>query len=167
MEKNRRLNIKRVRKPLRFSPKLIVIYVLVFVFLIFMLKTLVKPPSKSEERLLRKLAKNPENVQLNFDVAELYFLNEDYSRAIRFYKSGLALSNDENLNMHYRYKLGLSYLNSDMPEAVEHLENVYKSGYKESGLEKSLALSYKSQGNFYLKNLKAGRFGNYSKSNLK
>ncbi len=167
MVENRRLSIKRTQKAIRFSPKLIVIYVLVFVFLIMMLKTMIKTPTKSEERLLRRLSKNPENVQLNFDVAEYYFLNEDYFRAIRYYKSGLALSDDENLNMHYKYKLGLSYLNSDKSEAVEYLENVYKSGYKESGLEESLALSYKCKGNFYLKNLKAGHFGNYSKSRLR
>ncbi|MDD3625930.1 MAG: tetratricopeptide repeat protein [bacterium] len=148
------------------SPKLIIVYIVVFVFLIFLLKTLVKPTSESERKLLLRLEKSPENIQYNFDLADYYYLNERYDAAIRYYKSGLALADETESNNHYTYKLGICYLNLNRPEAVEYLEKLYKSGYNEPDLKLNLAVAYKKQGNFYLKNLKEGRFGNYSQAQL-
>ncbi|HDS09049.1 MAG TPA: tetratricopeptide repeat protein, partial [Firmicutes bacterium] len=112
------------------------------------------------------LEQSPENVQNNFDLADYYYLNDRFEEAIRYYKSGLALSDEAEINNHYVYKLGLCYLYLDRPESVEYLERVYKAGYSAPDLKRNLAMSYKKQGNFYLKNLKEGRFGNYSRSQL-
>lgn len=81
----------------------------------------------AERSLLKVVAKNPEDVQVNYILARTYMDMEQYRKSVPFYEKAASLNPEKNA---WAYELGLLYYNNNnYRSAVTAFETAGKNGF--------------------------------------
>lgn len=81
----------------------------------------------AEKSLLKSLAKNAEDAQVNYTLARAYMDMEQYRKSVPYYEKAAALNPQKNV---WAYELGLLYYNNNnYRSAVTAFETAAKNGY--------------------------------------
>lgn len=81
----------------------------------------------AERALLKVVAKNPEDAQVNYILARTYMDMEQYRKSVPFYEKAAGLNPEKNA---WAYELGLLYYNNNnYRSAVTAFETATKNGY--------------------------------------
>ena len=81
----------------------------------------------AERSLLKVVAKNPEDAQVNYILARTYMDMEQYRKSVPFYEKAASLNPEKNA---WAYELGLLYYNNNnYRSAVTAFETAGKNGY--------------------------------------